>query len=150
MPEKIIFEPFYRLLKGKEDLFNFFNTKLLGPPKGLEGFLCPGINILGNIYNIKTHLLEPQIKDLTFEWLSKCDFFPQGVSTRLRFLSLLEPPSSAFWHKAALDAVPFWEDWEMRQGSLSTNALVLFMNRVVDGTSNVQPHSNKHSWPFKN
>ena len=71
----------HRLNKGAEDLFTFFNTDFLNLQKGLEGFLCPGINILGNIYNIKTHLLEPQIKDLTFEWLSKCDFFPQGVST---------------------------------------------------------------------
>ena len=29
------------------------NTDCL-PPKGLEGHLCPGINILGNIYNIDT------------------------------------------------------------------------------------------------
>ena len=37
---------------GKEDLFTFFNAEFLDPQKGLEGFLCPGINILGDIYNI--------------------------------------------------------------------------------------------------
>ena len=105
------------------------------------------------VFTILTHLLEPEIKDLTFEWLSTCDFFQQGEyihrvdmllpsPTKLRFLSLLEPQSSAFCHKAALDAVPFWEDWEMRQCSLSTNALLQFMNGVVDGTCNAQPHSN--------
>ena len=36
--------PFYRLpTKGEDDLFTFFSS---------EGYLCPGINILGNFYNI--------------------------------------------------------------------------------------------------
>ena len=45
-------EPFYRLLKGTEDLFTFFNTEFLDPRKGLEVFICPGIIILGNIHNM--------------------------------------------------------------------------------------------------
>ena len=48
-------ELFYRLLKGAEDLFTFFNTEFLDPRKGLEGFLCPGINILVNFYKIDAH-----------------------------------------------------------------------------------------------
>ena len=36
---------------------------------GLEGSLCPGINILGNIYNIDTHLYTLDWGLLTFEWL---------------------------------------------------------------------------------
>ena len=48
------FEPIYRLPKGVEDLFNLLNTEFFNPRNGLEGYLCPGINILGNIYNIDT------------------------------------------------------------------------------------------------
>ena len=38
-------EPFYRLPKSGEDLFTFLNTEFLDPIKGIEGFLCPGIDI---------------------------------------------------------------------------------------------------------
>ena len=60
-------EPFYLLLKGAEDLFTFFNTDFLDPRKGLEGFLCPGINILGNIYNIDAPFGTSDRGLLTFE-----------------------------------------------------------------------------------
>ena len=47
-------EPFHRLPKSGEDLFTFLNTEFLDPIKGIEGFLCPGIDILGDVYNIAT------------------------------------------------------------------------------------------------
>ena len=47
-------EPFHRLPKSGEDLFTFLNTEFVDPIKGIEGFLCPGIDILGNVYNIAT------------------------------------------------------------------------------------------------
>ena len=45
-------EPFYRLPKAVEDIFTFFNAEFLDPLKGLEGFLCPVIDIFSNVYNI--------------------------------------------------------------------------------------------------
>ena len=60
-------DPFYRLLKGEEDLSLFFNIESLNPRKGLEGFLCPGIDILANIYNIDTPFGTSDRKLLTFE-----------------------------------------------------------------------------------
>ena len=63
------FEPFYRHPKGEEDLFTFFNTEFLDPLKGLEGFLCPGTNILGNIYNNDPPFGTLDRGLLTFEWL---------------------------------------------------------------------------------
>ena len=47
--------------------FTFFNTEFLDPRKGLEGFLCPGINILGNIYNIDAPFGTSDRGLLTFE-----------------------------------------------------------------------------------
>ena len=45
---------YYFLSIFREDVFNFFNTEFLDPLKGIEGFLCPGIDILVNFYNIAT------------------------------------------------------------------------------------------------
>ena len=42
------FKKFLRLVVCKTSFYLFY------PRKGLEGYLCPKINILGNIYNIDT------------------------------------------------------------------------------------------------
>ena len=46
------FEPIYKPIKVAVDIFTLQNAKNFDPQEGLEGHLCPGINILGNIYNI--------------------------------------------------------------------------------------------------
>ena len=35
-----------------EDVFNFFKAEFLDPLKGLDGFLCPVIDIFSNVYNL--------------------------------------------------------------------------------------------------
>ena len=44
----------------------------------LLGYLCPGINILGNIYNIDTPVCTSDGELLTFEWIGIRHFFPKG------------------------------------------------------------------------
>ena len=50
------FEPIYKPIKIAVDIFTLQNTKNVDPQEGLEGHLCPGINILGIIYNMEAHL----------------------------------------------------------------------------------------------
>ena len=52
MIDILSFEPFYRPLNGVENVFTFFNVEFLDPWKGLEGFLCPEIDIFSNVSNI--------------------------------------------------------------------------------------------------
>ena len=46
------FEPIYKPIKVAVDIFTLQNSKKFDPHEGLEGHSCPGINILGTIYNI--------------------------------------------------------------------------------------------------
>ena len=50
------FEPFYTPPRGEADLLTSSNTENFDPLEGLEGSLCPWINIFSNIYIIDTHL----------------------------------------------------------------------------------------------
>ena len=47
-------EPFYRPPKRCEDLVTLLNAEFFDPLTDLEGYLCSGNIIIGNVYNIDT------------------------------------------------------------------------------------------------
>ena len=65
--KRIDLNPFIDSLRWRKTFSLYKNTEFFDPRKGLEGYLCPGINILGSIYNIDTHICTSDGEFLTFE-----------------------------------------------------------------------------------
>ena len=53
--QKQLFKHFTRGLQGVGDLLTFKNPEFFDLAKDPEGFLCPGITILGIIFTVNTH-----------------------------------------------------------------------------------------------
>ena len=64
---KVDLNPIINSLRDQKSFSPLLKTEFFDPPKGLEGHLCPGVNILGKVCNIDAPFGTSDRRLLTYE-----------------------------------------------------------------------------------